>query len=151
MSQEESKIQIDSDWKAQAQAEKERLAKEEAEKAERGETRRPGELPKADFRALIGTLVSQAIMGLGALGDSKTGRVVIDLVGAKFAIDLLSVLEEKTKGNITEEEATELTQALSELRGRFVQISNMLAQQAVAETEKGAAAPAGGPKPPPPT
>ncbi len=138
MTDEEPKIQIDSDWKAEAQAEKERLAKKEQNKAEREPDRRPGELPPADFRALVGTLASQAIMGLGALGDQKTGRVVIDLGTARFSIDLLSVLEEKTKGNISEEEAKELAQTVAELRARFVQISNLVAQQSVAEAQGGA-------------
>jgi hypothetical protein len=135
MSPEEPKIQIDRDWKAEAQAEKERLANQEQAQAEGGARQRPGELPPADFRALVGTLASQAIMGLGALGDSKTGRVVIDLGTAKFSIDLLAVLEEKTKGNISEEEANELTQTLAELRARFVHISNLVAQQSVAGAE----------------
>jgi hypothetical protein len=135
MTEEEPKIQIDRDWKAEAQAEKERLADQEQAQAESEPAQRPGELPPADFRALVGTLASQAIMGLGALGDSKTGRMVIDLGTARFSIDLLGVLEEKTKGNISEEEAKELTQALSELRARFVQISNLVAQQSVAEAE----------------
>jgi hypothetical protein len=135
MTPEEPKIQIDSDWKAEAQAEKERLAKEEQDKAEREPDRKPGELPQADFRALVGTLASQAIMGLGAIGDQKTGRVVIDLGTSRFAIDLLSVLEEKTKGNISDEEAKELSQTLAELRARFVQISNLVAQQSVAEAQ----------------
>ena len=135
MTSEEPKIQIDSDWKAEAQAEKERLAEKEQAQAEREPDHRPGELPVPDFRALVGTLASQAIMGLGAVGDPKTGRVVIDLVTSRFSIDLLGVLEEKTKGNISEEEAKELTQTLAELRARFVQISNLVAQQGVAEAQ----------------
>jgi hypothetical protein len=135
MSEQDPKIQIDSDWKAEAQAEKERLASQEQAQAGREPGTRPGELPPADFRALVGTLASQAIMGLGALGDSKTGRMVIDLGTARFSIDLLGVLEEKTRGNITDEEARELKQALAELRARFVQISNLVAQQSVAEAE----------------
>ncbi|MHC4142258.1 MAG: DUF1844 domain-containing protein [Planctomycetota bacterium] len=135
MTSEEPKIQIDSDWKAEAQAEKERLAEKEQAQAEREPDQRPGELPQPDFRALVGTLASQAIMGLGAVGDPKTGRVVIDLVTSRFSIDLLGVLEEKTKGNISEDEAKELTQTLAELRARFVQISNLVAQQSVAETQ----------------
>ena len=135
MSPEEPKIQIDRDWKAAAQAEKERLAEQEQAQAEREPGQRPGELPPADFRALVGTLASQAIMGLGAFGDSKTGRVVIDLGTARFSIDLLGVLEEKTKGNISQEEAKELEQTLAELRARFVHISNLVAQQSVAGAE----------------
>jgi hypothetical protein len=136
MTPDEPKIQIDADWKAEAQAEKERLAKQEEAQADQGQPR-PGELPEADFRTLVGTLASQAIMGLGALGDSKTGRVVVDLPGAKFSIDLLGVLEEKTKGNISDEEAKELGQALTELRARFVEISNLVARQSVTQAETG--------------
>jgi len=135
MTDEEPKIQIDSDWKAEAQAEKERLTEKEQAQAEREPDHRPGELPVPDFRALVGTLASQAIMGLGAVGDPKTGRVVIDLVTSRFSIDLLGVLEEKTRGNISDEEAKELTQTLAELRARFVQISNLVAQQSVAEAQ----------------
>ncbi len=45
--------------------------------------------------------------------------MVIDLPQAKFAINLLAVIEEKTKGNLSDEESGELTQALSEFRNRF--------------------------------
>ncbi len=126
------KLQIDTGWKAEAQAEKERLAKEEEAQAQRGEPPRAGELPKADFKGLVSILASQAVMGLGVMGDSKTGRVVVDLPGARFGIDLLSVLEEKTKGNLTDEESKEMAQILAELRGRFVQLSQLVAQQVAA-------------------
>ena len=87
------RLHIDSDWKAQAQAEKERLAEREAARgaSERGREaggEAGGELPPADFRTLVATLASQAMMGLGAYGDPQTGRVVIDVVGAQFAIDV---------------------------------------------------------------
>ena len=133
MTQEESapKIHVDSDWKAEAQAEKAKL--EAQEKAKQQETEKdgeqPGKLPKADFKSLMGVLASQAIMGLGAMNDPKTGRVVIDMNGARFSIDLLGVLEEKTKGNISEEQSKELAQILAELQSRFVQISQLVAQQ----------------------
>ena len=141
-----SKLHIDTDWKAEAQAEKEQLAREEAKSdTDRGEPKDQGELPKADFRGLVGSLASQAIMGLGAMGDPKTGRVMVDLQGAKFAIDLLGVVEDKTKGNLDDDEVKELTQILTELRGRFVQISNLLAQQAVTAAQTPAAEGKGAP------
>ncbi len=131
------KLQVDSDWKAEAQAEKERLAQQEEAKAESGEGR-PGELPEASFKTLMGVLASQAIMGLGAMGDPKTGRVMIDLDGAKFNIDLLEVLDEKTKGNLDDDEANDLTQVLTELRSRFVHVAQLVAQQGAAPPEAGA-------------
>src|SRR5688572_18057189 len=117
------KLHIDSDWKAEAQKEKERLAKkEQAKPAKSGEAAEPhgqGELPEASFRSLIGMLASQAIMGLGAMADPQTNRVIIDLEGARFSIDILDVLEQKTKGNLTAEESKDLTQILAEMRSRF--------------------------------
>lgn len=129
------KLHIDSDWKAEAQAEKERLAQKasaQAEEKAQGGGAAPGELPPADFKALMGILVSQAIMGLGAYTDPESGGVVIDLPGAKFAIDLLAVLEEKTAGNLSDDEAKELGTVVNELRSRFVQIAQLVAQQQAA-------------------
>ena len=125
--EEKPKLHIDSDWKAEAQAEKERLAQKE----QQSEARRGAEagLPEANFQALVSVLASQAIMGLGAYADPKTNRVVIDLEGSKFSIDLLGVLEEKTAGNLSEQEASDLKQLLSELRNRFVQVADLVAKQ----------------------
>lgn len=143
------KLQIDSDWKVEAQREKERLAqKEQAAKTAKPAAGKPGrpspgeaggqELPEASFRSLVGMLASQAIMGLGAMADPQTNRVIIDLEGARFAIDLLDVLDEKTKNNLNKEEADELKQILAELRSRFVQISQLVAKQMMAQQAAGA-------------
>ena len=125
------KLHVDADWKAEAQAEKERLAAKEAESTGSGKGKEgaPGELPEANFKSLMGLLASQAIMGLGAYPDPETGSVVVDLVGSKFAIDLLGVLEEKTSGNVTDEESKELAEVLGQLRTRFVQIADAVTQQ----------------------
>ena len=107
----------------------------------------PGELPEANFKSLMGLLASQAIMGLGAYPDPETGAAVIDLVGSKFAIDLLGVLEEKTSGNISDDESKELAEILGQLRSRFVQIADAVAQQQMKEATEGIAPgqpPAGG-------
>lgn len=126
------KLHIDSGWKAEAQAEKERLAQQEQKRqSDGGAQGQRGELPDADFRGLVGMLVSQAISGLGAMADQKTGRVVIDLEGSRFFIDLLGVLEEKTKGNLSDEEAGELTEVLGELQNRYVQITKLVAEQKI--------------------
>lgn len=120
------KIQIDSDWKAEAQREKDRLVEKDQKKAPAGES---DEIPPAEFRSLVGMLTQQALMGLGMMGDQKSGRVIVDLQGSKFYIDLLDVLSEKTKGNLTDEESTELTEVLRELRSRFVHLSKIVAEQ----------------------
>ncbi|MDG2422505.1 MAG: DUF1844 domain-containing protein [Phycisphaerales bacterium] len=124
--EETPEIQVDSDWKAEAQAEKEKMAA--AEKVE-GDSP-PRGLPPADFKGLMSILASQAMMGLGMVQDPGGKGVMIDLEGSKFAIDLLDVLEKKTVGNLEEGEEKELNQLLTELRARFVQITQLIAEQA---------------------
>lgn len=142
MSDEQPRIHIDSDWKAQAEAERERLAKMEDQRGGDGRKGGPDAMPPADFRSLVGVLASQALSGLGMYGDPDTKRVVVDLPASRFAIDLLGVLEDKCKGNLSPEEATELKEVLAELRARFVHFAQMMAaQQARAAGVPGAAAP----------
>jgi Domain of unknown function (DUF1844) len=138
------KLQVDSDWKAEAQAEKERLTLQEQKKrgqAPAGGDPARGTLPEASFRSLVSLLASQAIMGLGTVQDPQTKGIVVDLEGARFGIDLLAIVQEKTRGNLTEEESKELTQLLVELRARFVQISQLIARQAASGTLNSPAAP----------
>ncbi len=129
MTNEAPQLHIDSDWKAQAEAERDRLAKAEQSKAAHEAEGGHGALPPADMRSLVGMIATQALAGLGMYGDRDSGRVVVDFEGAKFAIDLLGVLEEKTKGNLAEDESAELRQVLTELRSRFVQLLQVVAQQ----------------------
>lgn len=137
-------LHVDSDWKAQAEAERERLAKAEAQARQAagaaGAGGAPQELPPADMQSLMGVIASQALAGLGMYGDRESGRMIVDFEGAKFAIDLLAVLEEKTKGNLSDDEARELKSILAELRTRFVQLLQVVERQAA----KGGAQPIGG-------
>ncbi len=126
-----NKIAVDSDWKSQAAAEKERLASQE-QKGSAGAGGRGGaaarEIPPADFQGLMSTLVSQALVYMGAFPDPATGRAMISLEYAAFHIDLLDVLEKKTKGNLTQQESEDITQVLAELRSRYVELQGAVAQ-----------------------
>ncbi len=138
-------IQIDSDWKAEAQAEKERLSEAEKKVEEKAEAR---QMPEPNFRGLLGILASQALMGLGMHQDPSGKGVMVDLEGSKFAIDLLEMIKEKTEGNLTEEESAELDQLVTELQNRFVQIAQLVAAQgqegnAPAKVEGEAGSPSG--------
>ena len=128
-------LQIDSDWKNQAAAEKEKLAAQEA-KAPKGKSAAAREMPEPDFKSLLGTLVTQAILYMGGFPDPQTGRAIVSLEYAQFHIDLIETLEQKTKGNITVEEASELKQVLHELRMRYVELTQAVAEMA-AERAKG--------------
>lgn len=121
-------ILVDSDWKNQAQAEKERLAEAEAKT---GPAAGGGAeaLPPADVTSLVGMLVTQALMYLGGVADKRTGGAIFDPELSKYYIDLLGVLEEKTRGNLSQAESQDLAEAVHELRGRWVQLTRMVAQQ----------------------
>jgi hypothetical protein len=119
------KIIVDDDWKVQAQKEKEKLAQQAETKgeAEAGESR---ELPPASFTTLVGSLVTQIYMALGGYEDPRTRKRYVDLALAKHHVDMLSVLEEKTKGNLSEEEKKFLDHALYETRLQYVQMAQRL-------------------------
>ena len=99
---EEKKIIIDEDWKTEAQKEKEVLKKEEdlEHKAEAQEQERPA-LPEADFSGLISMITTQAYYAMGLIGTEQDKERPPDLAVAKYNIDTLGVIQDKTKGNIT--------------------------------------------------
>jgi hypothetical protein len=74
-----------------------------------------------DFPTLIMSFASAAMISMGAVPDPMTGQVNRDLDIAKQNIDIISLLKDKTKGNLTEEEETLLDNILYELRMIFVQ------------------------------
>ena len=120
----EGKIHIDSDWKAQAQAEKEKLAKEEAQQADAPNSQEQGgALPPPSFTLLILSLVAQARICLGDLENPVTKKKQFDLDSAKHNIDMLEMLDEKTKGNLSDDEKSLLNSVLYELRMRYVQLA----------------------------
>ncbi len=138
---EEPTIHVDEDWKAQAKAEKERLAEGSAEEKPAGREPGAGELPEAGFPTLVNSLMMQALMAMGGIEDPNTGKRVIDLNLAKFHIDMLGVLAEKTKGNLDGNEQKMLEQALHELRMGFLGFARQQQQQPDAEAGGGAEAP----------
>jgi hypothetical protein len=124
----EKKLIIDEDWKVQAQKEKEVLAAKETEekkqkiREEREKKKHP--LPPANFTSLVNLLVTQTLFALGAIGDKdEKEKREPDLNFARYNIDLLSMLEEKTKGNLSPEEADLIKNALHQMRMTFVELS----------------------------
>jgi hypothetical protein len=114
MPDEEKKIIVDDDWKAEARREKERLAAE-------GE--HPGPLPAPNFAELVNLVVMQAMAGLGLLPGPAGERIPPNLEIAKHFIDMLQVLEDRTQNNLTPAEKTLLDQVLYEMRMSFVQLA----------------------------
>ena len=117
----EKKIIIDEDWKQEAKKEKEILAAEE--EAEKEGQAGHGPLPPGNFAALVSMLTTQALFALGFLQIKGQERREPDLAMAKYNIDMLETLQEKTKGNLTDEEEKVLGDTLSELHMGFVKMS----------------------------
>src|SRR5262245_28591277 len=96
MAEEPKKILVDDDWKAEARREKEKLTQQAAQQPREA-------MPQASFVELIGILANNAAMGLG--GMTQAGKQIPpNLEYAKHFIDMLQVLEDKTKGNLNAEE-----------------------------------------------
>jgi hypothetical protein len=81
----------------------------------------PRSSPPADFATLVLSLGSSAVMYLGEAALPNAEKPARNLPMAKQAIDLLTVLEEKTKGNLTSEEEQILESLLFDLRLRYVE------------------------------
>jgi hypothetical protein len=120
----EKKIIVDEDWKQEAQKEKEMLAAQEnAQKQEQEEEEAHGPLPEGNFAALISMLTTQSLFALGLLQIKGQKERKPDLELARYNIDMLETLQEKTKGNLTKEEQTVLANTLSELRMGYVKVA----------------------------
>jgi len=89
-------------------------------------------IPEMSFERLVQSVYMQAIMQLG--GAAEPGQQPqVDLLGARQSIDMLSILAEKSKGNLTEAEERLLQSALFEARMGFLEITQHLARQAAAK------------------
>ncbi len=83
----------------------------------------PAGAPKADLTALLVMLYGDAMANLGQAPDPMTGRPHVDLEQARFAIDLLAMLQDKTRGNRSPDESAVLEEMLGALRMGFVRLS----------------------------
>ena len=79
--------------------------------------------PDPDFKFFATTLALQAAVSLGNMPNPATDKVEQDLIQAKFLIDTLGMLQEKTKGNLDKEEAGLLENMLYELRTQYISAS----------------------------
>ena len=91
-------------------------------------------LPPASFSFMVLSLRTQAEMHLGLMHFGEEQKPEPDLTLARHTIDLMGILLEKTKGNLTLEEQRLLENSLTELRFRFVQVSDEAARPASQNT-----------------
>jgi hypothetical protein len=92
----------------------------------------PADVPQASvaFENLIRMIGSNAAMVLGAYADPRTGQPVIDPEAARELIDMLDVLQEKTKGHLAPEEENLLIDLLGKLKMTYLEVNQALAAQA---------------------
>lgn len=81
------------------------------------------ELPPLDFGGMIISLGTSVMISLGATPDPVSGGSEIDLLGARNAIDMLEIIQEKTRGNLTPEEDQLLGKLLFDAHVAFVKAS----------------------------
>jgi Domain of unknown function (DUF1844) len=84
---------------------------------------------KMEFIHLLDMLVQTAMMYAGAMESGTERRV--DIVGLRQMIDLIAVLEEKTRGNLTEQEVGILSNTMFQLRMTYMEIVNMIDREAM--------------------
>ena len=95
---------------------------DEAESASpqgKGESRR-GALPPPSVAVFVQSFAAQCLVALGQARHPASGEAEVDLEQAKFAIDLLEIVQNKTKGNLDKDEKRLLDGILYDLRMRYV-------------------------------
>jgi hypothetical protein len=125
------KKRVDESWKEQAEREKHTTEAAASSSSRKPQT--PGQvapagheheevegLPQAKFDLFIQGLAMEALIGLGDVPHPATRKQAVNLPQAKYLIDLLGVLEEKTKGNLTVDEERLFKDLLYQLRMRYL-------------------------------
>ncbi len=109
---EEKSKKVDEAWKDAAFKEK-----------AKGETKQKQEsFPiEADFISFVSTLSMQALVGLGVLPNPLNNKKQEDLNQSRYIIDIIDMLKDKTKGNLSDEETKFIDNILYELRTKFVE------------------------------
>lgn len=142
MAEEQPSLHIDTDWKKQAQEEKKRLAeKAQQEQAAKPQAAAPAaeigpaastptrgrrgqhELPPASITTLAQSLMTQALYYLTELAY-QGGDPIANLDMAKHNIDTLTMLEEKTANNLSQDERHALDLALHNARARYINVAS---------------------------
>jgi len=122
------KRKFTSEGEVKQEAEVHREEKKGEEKAEekRDETQKSEEwhLPEITFSSFVLSLSSSALLHFGQIPDPITKKKERSLPMAKQTIDILGILKEKTKGNLTKDEEQLIDNLLCDLRIRYVEESN---------------------------
>jgi hypothetical protein len=116
----EPTIEVDSDWKAEAAREKQKLI--DAEKKATG----GGGRTEPAFVELLNLLAMQAQLALGGYEGPDGRAMPPDLAAARAHVSILEALQRKTEGNLSDEEHRGLTDLLHNLRMHYVQLAQSM-------------------------
>ena len=121
----EKKLIIDEDWKAQVRAEKESQQQPSETTTKETNPEEPADfpMPPASLEMLVSTLVTEVMLALGQIPHPLTGKANFLPHQAKYLIDTIEMLRDKTKGNTTPEETQMFDNLLHQLRMAFIQLS----------------------------
>lgn len=109
---------VDESWKEQVEAERSEKPEEKPETGQ--EEQIPGQV---NFQIFTSTLAMQAYIALGELEDPVSRQKKVHLPQAKYMIDIITLLRDKTKGNLTADEDKMVSQLLYDLQLKYVEKS----------------------------
>lgn len=89
----------------------------------------------ANFTQFISGFAVQTLVHLGRMSNPMSGETSTDLPNARYSIEILAVLQEKTKGNLTAEENEYLSNVLRDLRMEYVSVSNKPGKEEAAKSD----------------
>jgi hypothetical protein len=119
---------VDESWKDKVEHEHhEEKEQQEQQEQKEADAKQPEAEPtgfppiQASFITLVADLAMQASLFMGEIVDPETNEPIMDLNRAKYLIDELGILEEKTKGNLSVEEGNALKNVLYDLKMKFVE------------------------------
>ncbi|HOX54980.1 MAG: DUF1844 domain-containing protein [Candidatus Omnitrophica bacterium] len=108
---EQNKKKVDESWK-------DAVEKEKSQEQQKPES---VQVPEVDFMNFITSLSLQSLISLGEIESPFTGNKEVNIKQARFLIDTLDMIKEKTKGNLTDEESKVLDTMLYELKMKYIE------------------------------
>ena len=120
----DKKIIVDEDWKAQVAAEKARSEKEPEVQSAEAAPAEDFQMPPASWELLLTTLATEAMIGMGMIPHPATGQPVRHPNQAKYLIDTIEMLRDKSKGNLSPGESQLTEQMLHQLRMAYIDLNN---------------------------
>ncbi len=107
---------VDEEWKKHIQEEKKDTGKQPTQKTKQ-------QIPEASFNLFISSLATQTLINLGEMASPFNKKKALDLNQAKFTLDTLQIIKDKTKGNLADDETKYLDTLLYDLRMRYIEKS----------------------------